>query len=279
MMTPGRYQTETSDMIAVHQALLGSLDAAPVLVTKAVEDPERTDAIGSFFENVLEFLHVHHAGEDELIYPRLEERCAENKELLERIDEQHTLLYEPMEVAAAAIDAWRVDRSEKRGRSVVDAIATIDQTLRPHLSEEEVTVLPLASAWMSQEEWAELPSHAMRSFRGDKPWLSLGLIMENLGGESREAMLTRMPPERQALWCEEWSPDFDAFIADVRRRRRGRSRRTPPPWSRWTNRRAPTRIRPERGTPAPVEDSPAYGAQVAGFRGASRQTLTVKLPV
>jgi hemerythrin-like domain-containing protein len=217
MKTPGHYQTETSDMIAVHQALLGSLDAAPTLVAKAVEDPARTDAIGSFFENVLEFLHVHHAGEDELIYPRLEERCAENKALLERIDEQHTLLYEPMEVAAAAIDAWRVDRSEAGGRSVVDAIAIIDQTLRPHLSEEELTVLPLASAWMSQEEWAELPIHAMRSFRGDKPWLSLGLIMENIGDERREAMLARMPPERQALWRQEWGSAFGDFITEIRR--------------------------------------------------------------
>jgi hemerythrin-like domain-containing protein len=217
MITPGQYQTETSDMIVVHQALLGSLDAAPTLVAKAVEDPERTDAIGSFFENVLEFLHVHHAGEDELIYPRLEERCADNKSLLERIDEQHTLLYEPMEVAAAAIDAWRIDPSEEAGRPVVQAIATIDQTLRPHLSEEEVTVLPLASAWMSQEEWAELPVHAMRSFRGDKPWLSLGLIMENIGDERREGMLARMPPERQALWRQEWSSAFDDFISDIRR--------------------------------------------------------------
>lgn len=65
MTTPGHYRTETSDMIAVHRALLGSLDAAPTLVAKAIEDPERTDAVGSFFENVLEFLHVHHAGEDE----------------------------------------------------------------------------------------------------------------------------------------------------------------------------------------------------------------------
>ncbi len=217
MTTPGHYRTETSDMIAVHRALLGSLDAAPTLVAKAIEDPERTDAVGSFFENVLEFLHVHHAGEDELIYPRLEERCAGNKAVLERIDEQHTLLYEPMEVAAAAIDAWRVDRSEERGRSVVDAIGTVDQTLRPHLSEEEVTVLPLASAWMSPEEWAELPVHAMRSFRGDKPWLSLGLIMENVGDDRWKDMLARMPPERQALWRQEWRSAFHAFITDVRR--------------------------------------------------------------
>jgi hypothetical protein len=86
------------------------------------------------------------------------------------------------------------------------------------LSEEEVTVLPLASAWMSQDEWAELPAHAMRSFRGDKPWLSLGLIMESIGDDERsEAMLARMPPERQALWRQEWSSAFDDFITDIRR--------------------------------------------------------------
>jgi len=104
-------------------------------VTKAVEDPERTNAIGSFFENVLEFLHVHHAGEDELIYPRLEERCAETRNSGADRRAAHAAL-RPMEVAAAAIDAWRwIVRKKGAVRSSMHP--TIHQTLRPHLSEEK----------------------------------------------------------------------------------------------------------------------------------------------
>ena len=72
------YETDVSDMYAVHKALLGALDAAPECVAKAGLDSERVEVIGSFYENVIEFLHVHHTGEDELIYPVLEQRCAES---------------------------------------------------------------------------------------------------------------------------------------------------------------------------------------------------------
>jgi Hemerythrin HHE cation binding domain len=86
MTTPGIYRTDVSDMFAVHKALTGALDAAPTYVAKAGVDSERVDVIGSFYENVIELLHVHHAGEDELVYPLLEERCTESRSELERID-------------------------------------------------------------------------------------------------------------------------------------------------------------------------------------------------
>ena len=79
MTAPGTYDTDVSDMYAVHKALLGGLDAAPKYVINAELDPARVEVIGSFVENVIEFLHVHHSGEDELIYPVLMQRCAESR--------------------------------------------------------------------------------------------------------------------------------------------------------------------------------------------------------
>jgi hypothetical protein len=171
--------------------------------------------IGSFYDNVLEFLHVHHAGEDELIYPVLEGRCADSKSLLERIDAQHALLNEPMKITTQAIATWRESPSVVTGRATVNAIAVVDETLRPHLEEEETMVLPIASAWMSPEEWAEIPGHALRSFRGDKPWLALGLVRQELAQEQRDAMLARMPQDMQILWTEQWEPAYNGFIAEV----------------------------------------------------------------
>ena len=216
MTTPGNYETPTADMIAVHRALTDSLDAAPSLIGGAGDNPARVAVIGSFYENVLEFLHVHHAGEDELIYPVLEERCVDSKSLLERVDAQHGLLNEPMKIAVQAIATWTGSPSVETGRAAVNAIAVVDETLRPHLAEEEDMVLPIASSWMSPEEWAELPGHALRSFRGDKPWLALGLVRQELEQEHRDAMLARMPAEMQTLWTDQWEPAFNAFIAEVR---------------------------------------------------------------
>jgi hemerythrin-like domain-containing protein len=213
---PGQYDTDVSDMFAVHKALLGALDAAPQYVTKAGNDPERVEVIGSFCENVIEFLHVHHMGEDELIYPLLEERCTESRSVLERIDDQHKLLYAPMDSGRSALAAWRATPSVDGAQAVVGAISSIVETLRPHLTEEESTVLPIASKWMSPEEWGQLPGHSLMHFRADKPWLALGLVREQLNQEQRDGMLAGMPPEMQTAWATQMEPAFNAFIEQVR---------------------------------------------------------------
>jgi len=213
----GNNHTDVSDMYAVHKALIGALDAAPAYVAKADLDAERVDVIGSFYENVIELLHVHHTGEDELVYPVLEQRCPDRRSELERIDDQHKLLHAPMDAARSAIVAWRADPSTENAQTVVAAIAAIAETLRPHLAEEETVMLPIATQWMSPEEWGQLAGHGMMIFRADKPWLGLGLVREQLNQEQREGMLAGMPPEMRTMWIEQMEPAFNAFITEVRR--------------------------------------------------------------
>ena len=217
MTTLGNYNTEVSDMYAVHKALTGALDAAPAYVAKAGLDSERVEVIGSFYENAIEFLHAHHTSEDELIYPVLEQRCPERRSELERIDDQHKLLHAPMDAGRSAIATWRAAPSTDNAQAVIDAIASIAEPLRPHLAEEETVMLPIATKWMSPEEWGGMAGHAMMTFRGDKPWLPLGLVREQLNQEQRDGMLDGMPPEMRTMWTEQWEPAFNAFIAEVRR--------------------------------------------------------------
>ena len=217
MTTSNSSIIDVSDMYAVHKALIGALDAAPAYVAKADLDPGRVEVIGSFYENVIEFLHVHHTGEDELIYPVLEQRCAESRSDLERIDDQHKLLHAPMDAGRSAIAAWRAAPSPETAQAVIDAIASIAEPLRPHLAEEETVVLPIAAKSMSPEEWGALSGHAMMIFRADKPWLPLGLLREQLDQEHRDGMLAGMPPEMRTEWTEQMEPAFNAFIAEVRR--------------------------------------------------------------
>jgi hemerythrin-like domain-containing protein len=203
-------------MYAVHRALQEALNAAPDYIREANGDPKRVAIIGSFNENVIEFLHVHHIGEDELIYPILEERCAESRSELVRINDQHKALHAPMDAARSANGVWQAGPSGENGQAVIDAIGSITAALRPHLAEEETVLLPIATRWISPEEWGRLPGHHMMSFRADKPWLMLGLVREQLDQEHRDAMLAGMPPQMQALWSEQMEPAFNAFIAEVR---------------------------------------------------------------
>lgn len=217
MTTLATYETDVSDMYAVHKAILGALDAAPECVARAGDDSGRVDLAGSFYENVIEFLHVHHSGEDELIYPVLEQRCTQLRSEIERIDLQHNLLYAPMDAGRSAVATWRAAPSSANAQAVIDAIASIAETLRPHLAEEETVMLPLATKWISPEEWGRQASHNMMSFRADKPWLMLGLVREQLDQEHRDGMLAGMPPEMRNAWTEQMEPAFNALVAKVRR--------------------------------------------------------------
>jgi Hemerythrin HHE cation binding domain len=164
---------------------------------------------------VIELLRVHHTGEDELVYPLLEQRCAESRSELERIDNQHKLLHAPMDAGRSTIATWRAAPSTDNAQAVIDAIASIAERLRPHLAEEETVMLPIATKWMSPEEWGMLAGHGMMIFRADKPWL--GLVRGQLNQEQRDGMLAGMPPEMQTMWTEQMEPAFNAFIAQVRR--------------------------------------------------------------
>jgi len=55
MTTPGNYNTDVSDIYAIHRALTGALDAASSYVADAGVDSERVEVVGSFCENVIEF--------------------------------------------------------------------------------------------------------------------------------------------------------------------------------------------------------------------------------
>lgn len=215
-MTDGTYSTDTNDMRAVHGALLSSFGSADALVAGAGSDRVAVHTASSFLGNVVEFLHVHHQGEDVLIYPVLKERCPANRGLLTRIEDQHRLLDEPMADARLALDAWRSEPTSATADRIVGSFSLVRETLAPHLTEEEDEVLPLASAYLSPEEWAQLPGHAMSIFAGDKPWLALGLVREGLPEQQRGEMLAGMPPPLQQLWTDEWEPAFNTFIAEVR---------------------------------------------------------------
>jgi hemerythrin-like domain-containing protein len=216
MSGPGTYNTDTSDMFAVHRAILGALEAAPAYVGGAGADAERTELIGSYYDNVLELLNVHHSGEDKLLYSLLEERCVDSRTEIARINEQHKLLDEPLDAGRSAVASWRSAPSREGAQTVVDSLADIDAVLRPHLADEEVTVVPLCSEWLSPEEWGQLPAHAIQTYGADKVWLALGLVFEQVPPATLDAILAGMPPELQEVWREQWRPAFNDYIAQVR---------------------------------------------------------------
>lgn len=209
--------TDTSDMVRVHRVFRESFaTAAPLVGSVAPGDADRAEVVGSYYANVLAFLHSHHEGEDELVWPKLLERCPAEAETISRVAQQHQTVVSSLEAADARLAEWRADPQVESGASLAAALATLGAELAAHLDDEERVILPIAAEHMSPQEWGELPSHGMAHFGGDKIWLILGLIQEQMTPELIAHMESMMPPPVRDFWISTGRPQFQAFIAQLR---------------------------------------------------------------
>lgn len=186
---------DTSDMIGLHRVFREALDATPSYVgTVADGDADRAELVGSYYANVLALLHGHHEGEDLFLTPRLLERAPEHTEMIERIAGMHEDVLGGLESAETAVAQWRADASATNRDQAATALTALNEGLVPHLDLEEENVLPVAAQHINVAEWGELPSHGMRTFTGDKLWLILGLVQEQMTSEQKATMEANMPP-------------------------------------------------------------------------------------
>lgn len=207
---------DTSDMRAVHKVFRESLASAPQFIAGAANDDVRRTMIANYYANVMEFLKVHHDGEEELVFPLLCERAPEQRSILDKAAADHQSVLGPMDTVGDRIEVWQT-KGDDGIQGILDALAALQATLIPHLDEEEAEVLPLAAAHMNAAEWGQLPGHAMGHFQGDKIWLIMGLIRENFTQQQRDTMLAHMPPPAHEMWETMGERSFNELIAQVRR--------------------------------------------------------------
>lgn len=207
---------DTSDMVAVHTVFRRALSAAPTtLASVDVGDDDQVAVVASYYANLLAFLHVHHEGEDELLWPRLLERVPD-PDLVRRIAAQHRDVDTSVTKAEQCLGDWAAGPTAASAKTLATALSELGVVLGAHLDEEEREILPLAAVHISAQEWGELPAHGLSNFSGDKLWLVLGLIQEAMTPEQAAAMLAHMPPPAVEFWTNVGRPQFDAFIATVR---------------------------------------------------------------
>jgi hypothetical protein len=53
-------------------------------------------------------------------------------------------------------------------------------------------------------EWGSMAGHSMMGFRRDKPWLMVGLVLEQLDQQHRGGIVAGMPPDMRTMWREQF---------------------------------------------------------------------------
>lgn len=218
MVQAATHHTDTSDMLIPHGVFRSFFGTAVQIVAgTSAGDRDEVAAVQSYIDNVLRFLDAHHGGEDALLWPLLTERCAGESELIARMEGEHDTIHRRRDEAGAALDAWYASPTPEAGDELGRALANLRVEVERHFGEEEQEILPLASLHVSPEEWGALPGHAMAHFSGDKIWLILGLIFEQMNAEQLAFIFTVLPPPVVEMWHTNGEAAFDGLIRRVRR--------------------------------------------------------------
>jgi hypothetical protein len=203
-------------MPALHAVFRKSFAAAPGLIGgTSADDTGRSAIVGTYYDNVLRLLHAHHGGEDEIIWPRLLERCPDEAEMVRGVAGQHEVVSKLMDVAMSQLQQWSGSASELDAATLIEQMTQLNDELVVHLDAEETMVLPLCASYITPLEWAELPQHGMKHFDGDKPWLIMGLIFDNMPDGARDYVLANMPPPVGQMWVNFGSTAYADFMADL----------------------------------------------------------------
>jgi hypothetical protein len=205
-------------MVRFHRVFRDAMASGPAFVgTVADGDSARADVVGMYYANVFRLLHGHHEAEDELMTPRLLDRATPDEAAeVRRVAAQHEDVLADLTAAEDRLAAFRADPAPETKAALLDAVAALDVTTRRHLDEEEAVVLPIAARYMNVAEWGEIPAHGMQHFDGDKPWLIIGLIQEQMPPEVVAMMDANMPPPVAEFWASTGRRMFVDYVALLR---------------------------------------------------------------
>jgi hemerythrin-like domain-containing protein len=208
---------DATAMTRFHRIFREALDAVPRLVGGAADDDhERVDLVASYYANVLKLLHAHHEAEDLTIFPWLVERLPQHVDVISRVNAEHDAVLGTLGAAEQALAAWQSDPSSSSRTEAVAALEALQVSLIEHLDHEEADVVPLIGQCINVAEWGEMSATAFKLFSGDKVWLVIGLIQEQLLPQENATMEANMPPPVHEFWVTSGRGMFQDFVAAVR---------------------------------------------------------------
>ena len=184
---------DTRDMLLIHRVIRREIGLLPGLIRTA-SDRERAALIAAHAGEMLDFLHTHHTGEDELLWPVLRPRVSLDDDLIDRMEAQHG------ELAAAVADVrrwlpgWASSADPETGAKMAARLEAAGPVLAAHLAEEEERILPLAAAHLSQPEWDALGKHGFAAVPGRRRLVILGHILLETDEAERSRFLRKVPP-------------------------------------------------------------------------------------
>jgi len=165
-------------MAIVHAAFRRAYkEAAQLVRANPAPSAGRVTFLAEHIVLALMLLHIHHEGEDELLYPKLIERAPDQAPMTEQVEHEHETIKTAPDATAAACAAWRAGPSAETGEALAASLDELNTVAQVHLGDEEQKVVPLAAVTVTQEEWDALTDAvplaqraAVEEVRDDPPY-------------------------------------------------------------------------------------------------------------
>jgi hemerythrin-like domain-containing protein len=208
---------DVRDMYVVHRAFRRELRLIPGLVRAvAPGDTARAAVLARHARMCLQGLHLHHTGEDELLWPLLLERCPPDADLVHRMEAQHEQVEHLTGLLGPALDRWEVEARPAVGEEVASTVDALRTVLLEHLEEEEREILPLAERHVTQAEWSRLGEHGKGQMAVRDLPLLFGSLLEECSPEERAMMLGVVPLPVRLLLRSVLAGRYRRYVRRVR---------------------------------------------------------------
>jgi hemerythrin-like domain-containing protein len=185
---------DTSDMVIVHRMFRRECALLPQLVAAvAGGDLARARTVAGHAREVLDMLHHHHVGEDELLWPRLSARTRFHADLLARMDSQHQGLAVLLEHAATSFAAWQNAPTAPTSTALTALLEQLSAGLNEHFDEEEAAVLPIVERVITAAEYQEVGQRGLVSIPLTRRLVVLGYLLEGATPQERSDFLAAVP--------------------------------------------------------------------------------------
>lgn len=211
-------RTDSRDMVIIHSVFRRELRLAPDMV-RAVPDGDttRSGVVSEHLTDLLDLLHHHHEGEDQLLWPKLRERAAEFTDLFDSMDADHGSIGSSIDAVQSALRDWSGTADRAHGDRLAEALDALLPPLVDHLDREEERILPLVDQLLTPAEWGELGARGFGLLPPQKAMIVLGQMAEDTPEENWEVFFSHLPEPVQQAYTTIGAPAYLDYVGTVRR--------------------------------------------------------------
>jgi hemerythrin-like domain-containing protein len=196
----GQERADTTMMGVVHDAIRRDLHRLHRVLAPS-DDPlpaARRAAVGDHALWMMDFLHRHHRGEDDGLWPMLLRRAPQTASLIARMEADHHAILPAMRDVDAAARAFRNDPRAQKGLAA--ALDNLSAVLLPHLRREEDEAMPVVASALTVEDWQSwdqrynVRGKSLTCLAMDGHWL-----MDQLDPQRYRTLVHLVPPTARLL--------------------------------------------------------------------------------